>query len=375
MKMLDSSQKFFEMFLNGLQLQESVEVDCVSIRPISSSTYPDKYIKKAIRKDRHITYHYVPILNFPVIKSIFAYFSVSKTINKIIKTSVDEDIKIVCDPLLLEGLIPSIKIGKGNNIETTGFLTDMPNFANECDEHSKLKSMLYSVYNNKSDKYLHKLDKYIVLTEAMRCVANENPCLLIDCIVDEKMLKGLFPKAPKDGKPHILYAGKLHKEFGMDILGEAIKQVKSDCVFDLYGDGNYMNELKAIANERKNLCIHGIAPLQKVLQAELSSTILINPRTSQGEFTKYSFPSKTAEYMLSGVPVIMFKLPGISDEYDKYVSFVKNENPDGLAEEIDKVLQLNYKERKKIGSQARKFILENKNCVKIAKDILLFLRK
>ena len=37
----------------------------------------------------------------------------------------------------------------------------------------------------------------------------------------------------------------------------------------------------------------------------------VNPRQNNEEFTKYSFPSKTMEYLASGVPVVAYKLDGI----------------------------------------------------------------
>ena len=38
--MLDSSQKFFEMFLGGLAQMEDILVECITVPPISRGTYP-----------------------------------------------------------------------------------------------------------------------------------------------------------------------------------------------------------------------------------------------------------------------------------------------------------------------------------------------
>ena len=77
------------------------------------------------------------------------------------------------------------------------------------------------------------------------------------------------------------------------------------------------------------------------------ATILVNPRTSEGEFTKYSFPSKTMEYLLAGRCVVVNRLPGIPEEYYQYVYTPQNESVEALAECLTNVLDINRDIRKK----------------------------
>ena len=371
--LLDSSQKFFEMFLNGLAQQPDITVDCITLRPISGGTYPGFYIPGSQTRQEKLCYHYVPIWNFPVLKSLMGTAAIRRTLHKLLRQYKGEEIRIICDPLLLEGLLPAVSLGKRYSVMTAGFLTDMPEFADECDEHGFIKGLLYRFYNRKTEQAMKKLDRHIVLTEAMSCVAGEKPWLLLDCIVDETMLQGLEPENHEDGLPHVLYAGKLHREFGLDILAKAIPLIKTPCIFDIYGDGNYKETLSQLAGEQGNVKLHGIVPLQQVLKAELGASLLINPRTSAGAFTKYSFPSKTAEYMLSGVPVVMFRLPGISQSYESYICFAETETPESFAGKIDEILSLPAKERQKIGAIARGYVTENKNNRHQAARVVAFL--
>ena len=221
---------------------------------------------------------------------------------------------------------------------------------------------------------MQHLDRYILLTEAMKVIAADKPAMLLDCIVDESMINNIDAvRSEKDDMPHVLYAGKLHKEFGLDILENAIRLVKTSCIFDIYGDGNYMEQLKACAALNKNVRIHGIVPLEEVLQSEFNASVLINPRTSAGAFTKYSFPSKTAEYMLAGVPVVMFRLPGVSAEYEEYLCFANEETPESLACKIDEVLSKNHAEWCEIGKKAKKFVIANKRNDMQAQRVLDFI--
>lgn len=372
--LLDSSQKFFEMFLSGLAQQPDVTVECITLRPISHGTYPGFYIPGE-RSDRNgVTYHYVPVWNFPVLKSVMAMPAIYAKLRSLLRQHAANDVRVICDPLMLEGLLPSVSAANRYGVMTAGFLTDMPEFADECDDHGFLKNLLYRVYNRMVAWCMEKLDRYIVLTEAMSRVAGEKPWLLLECIVDETMLEGLLPEKHGDGLPRVLYAGKLHQEFGLDVLAQAIPLVKRPCIFEIYGDGNYAEELSKLADSRENVRLHGIVPLRRVLEAELGASVLINPRTSAGEFTKYSFPSKTAEYMLAGVPVVMFRLPGISKTYEDYICFAQEETPESFAEKIDELLSLSEESRRQKGAAAKQYVTDNKNNRFQAGRALNFLR-
>ena len=57
----------------------------------------------------------------------------------------------------------------------------------------------------------------------------------------------------------------------------------------------------------------GCVTNDEIVRLQCEATLLVNPRPSDKEFCKYSFPSKTIEYMASGTPVLMTKLPGVPD--------------------------------------------------------------
>ena len=78
--------------------------------------------------------------------------------------------------------------------------------------------------------------------------------------------------------------------------------------------------------------------------------------------------------MLAGVPVIMFRLPGISVEYEKYIQYADEETPESLAEKIDSVLSMCISQREQIGYSGKCFISNNKNNLMQAKRVIEFLR-
>jgi len=90
---------------------------------------------------------------------------------------------------------------------------------------------------------------------------------------------------------------------------------------------------------------------------------------------KYSFPSKTMEYMASGTPVLTTVLPGMPKEYHPYVFLLEDETADGIADMLTKVLAHSDEELFQKGNEARTFVLEQKNNVIQARKILEMLGK
>ena len=111
-----------------------------------------------------------------------------------------------------------------------------------------------------------------------------------------------------------------------------------------------------------------------VLGLQKNATVLVNPRQNNEEFTKYSFPSKNLEYLSSGVPLVAYKLDGIPDEYDDFITYPSDDSASELANEIIKICNMSDDERKVLGSKARDFVFENKNKVKQAQKIIEFIK-
>jgi glycosyltransferase involved in cell wall biosynthesis len=129
----------------------------------------------------------------------------------------------------------------------------------------------------------------------------------------------------------------------------------------LCGDGDAMNPISAIAEYDKRIIVKGKIPHSEVMQYLHSASILINPRKPEGEYTKYSFPSKTMELLASGVPTIMYKLPAIPEEYFNYSIALNDTSDTTLLNAIENLLSMPLEDRVSMGNKARQFIINNKN--------------
>lgn len=104
----------------------------------------------------------------------------------------------------------------------------------------------------------------------------------------------------------------------------------------LFGSGPFVEKLKTKYTKKDSRIQYmGVAPNAEVVAAELDASLLVNPRPTHEEFTKYSFPSKNIEYMASGTPLLTTKLPGMPKEYYPYVFLIENESVEGYAKALE----------------------------------------
>ena len=111
----------------------------------------------------------------------------------------------------------------------------------------------------------------------------------------------------------------------------------------------------------------------EIVGKEMEAALLVNPRPTDAEYVKYSFPSKTMEYMASGTPVLTTNLPGMPREYLPYVNLIEEETPQGIANALKKVLAQSDEALMEQGIRARRFVLEQRNNLVQAKKILTML--
>ena len=140
--------------------------------------------------------------------------------------------------------------------------------------------------------------------------------------------------------------------------------------------GNYTRQILVVAYKLskaiKEATKKGLLKRDEVLQLQKSCTVLINPRPKNGEYTKYSFPSKIMEYMSSGTPVIAYKLEGIPEEYYEHIYMV-NDDKGGLFGTLKDVLCKDEQELFRKGQIAKEFVLTQKSGEKQGEKILQML--
>ena len=243
--------------------------------------------------------------------------------------------------LIFDGFYPiastvAVLICSFFNIMVIGMYTDIP----KCMNHNiKKKNIFHRV--TKTIVYIGDYinrglsDAFIFLTKDMNEVINKKnkPYTVMEGMVDIRYLTD--KKYNKSNA--IMYAGGLYETYGVKMLIDAfIKWNNKDYELWLCGDGDLVKYIEKLQN--KQIKYFGSLPNEKVVEMEKRAKLLINPRFTNEEYTKYSFPSKTMEYMLSGTAVLTTKLAGIPSEYNDFLYYIEDETIDGLIICFDKIL-------------------------------------
>lgn len=279
----------------------------------------------------------------------------------------NKDVVLIADCLNQSVALGSILGAKIMRVPSIGIVTDLPDLL--LGRKDRIKNFIIRLY-----------DQYILLTEQMNdyIISNithkKKPYIIVEGMVDINMKNRGIYKQEKYSKKICMYTGILDCKYGIEILVKGFNKANiPNSELHIYGNGDFKNELLKLSKKNKNIKYFGLKPNNYIVEEQQKATLLINPRPSNEEFTKYSFPSKNMEYMVSGTPTLLTKLPGMPKEYLEYVYVLENESVDGMAEKLIEILNLSPEELKEKGKLAKEYVLNNKSNKNQAQRIIKWL--
>lgn len=247
---------------------------------------------------------------------------------------------------------------------------------------SPRKDLLYKalklVDRNIINKYLKCVDGYILLTKYMKdkLPIDEKPYIVIEGMSDIRAFDLCNDLVKDNYYKQILYSGTLSERFGIITLIKAFKLIENNNIqLLLCGDGDAVSDIKNAATQDGRIRYLGKLPHDEVFKLQSKATLLVNPREYDSEYTKYSFPSKTIEYLMSGTPTLIYQLPGIPDEYYNYCFTIRDKGVIPLKNKIEEILSKEDKSLRYLGIKAREFVTENKSIEKQTDRIYSFLER
>lgn len=159
----------------------------------------------------------------------------------------------------------------------------------------------------------------------------------------------------------IVATGSLYGANGFrDILSAFSRLKGSQYRLVLAGRGPLEAEIASAAKRDPRIEFKGFLEIHDLLALHAKADVLVSMRVTQSHNTAYAFPSKTFEYLLSGVPVITTETGHMKAEYGQYCFILEEESPQALAALLQRIERLVPAERARIGRAARQFIIDHK---------------
>lgn len=359
-----TDQKYHTLLQKGLR-NNGATVYCYSGLPINRDVTRKAFISEKDDVENDIHYHYYTTINLPVIRQLMifcaGFFNILFSRRKF-------DF-LICDFMSTMNSFGMALAAKTRRVPVVEIVMDLPGLMNTTGEP------VQGVYKRLSNL----ADGYVLLTKQMSDVINpkKKPHIVLEGHVD-----AILPEVTQEekwevvtGKRVIIYAGGIHKIFGIENLVKGfIKAEIENSELRIFGDGDYREELERICKNHRNIKYMGVVDNKDIVYQEQRAALLVNPRPSEPIYTRYSFPSKNMEYMVSGTPVLTTNLPGMPEEYKDYVYIIKDETVDGVASALKEVLKENTYERAERGRVARDYVIKNKNNDVQAERIVNFIK-
>lgn len=257
-----------------------------------------------------------------------------------------------------------------SNLKIILIAPDLPEYMSDND--GRLRSSLKKINNHLLQSLYSKIDGFVVLTKYMseRLITNNQPFVVIEGIYNPSD-DCSDNQSDKPDKKLIVYTGTLDRRYDVMDLVEAVRLLdRDDFVLELYGTGDTRQEIIEISRRDSRIIYCGVRSRKEVMNRQRQAFLLVNPRKGNMEFTKYSFPSKTMEYLASGTPTLINRMAGIPNEYYKYCFCPDSEGDTKFSQTINEILDMDINLLNRIGDNARRFILTQKNPAKQTQKIV-----
>ncbi|MBP3540396.1 MAG: glycosyltransferase family 4 protein [Clostridia bacterium] len=339
--------------IRGVEEALGRNIEIVNGLPVGAwPGYGDKLLPDRAWKNGDADCHEVGCINLPFVKQAMRAAKAKRLLKKLLRPGD----RVVLYSAYMPFLKALHKLPR--DIDVTAVITDLPEFY-DLGQVSALRKMLRRMQNRLVYKYMQRVNRFVLLTKQMHqpLKVGDRPWMLMEGICTAEAGTASEDKQERA----ILYAGTLHYQFGIKNLLDAFRMMEDPSAqLWICGGGEAEKEIRELCEIDPRVKFFGFLSQSQVADLRSRAAVLVNPRTNEGEYTKYSFPSKTMEYMASGKPVVMYRLDGIPREYDPHLYYVADSTPASLADSLTYVLTHPEEARQK-GLQAQQFVLENKN--------------
>lgn len=375
-----SNHNFEMSLIGGFSRLNDAELRVITSPMVFSFPHNNKkaFVRQTVYRESNYSVRSIGFCNVALINIVSQVYALTKAIRREINKFDGESITIVVNTpsmILSTALFRAIASIKDKKITTALIVPDVPECMVEMSGRLTLKNRLVGLINKRTAKLSQRYDKYVYLTEAMNDyyhAATEDYIVMEGLIDDSKaFMLSRAVAVSRPAKEIILYTGTLRRIFGVTFLIDVFEKGKFDnAELWICGSGEAADEIAERARRNNNIKFYGLVDSARARELQSMATVLVNPRSSDGRYTRYSFPSKTIEYLLAGKTVVMNRLPGIPPEYDRYLHYPDNESVEAWVEKLNEIFTMSSAERDDRDAAGHNFIISkkiaSKQCSRIA---------
>lgn len=374
--MNESGFKFHTLIMKGMCSRSDVHVTSVVGRSVGRSSHKGFYWKRYQEQaGENLRYDHLGFLNFPVIKHLMVGAGFFGRTVKWLRKTRGQERAIIMDAAYVTAHPFVLAANCLSKCHTSAIFCDIYEYMGDVKDarNNDNVSFLHRMVRKLAASSYRKLDSFIFLAEEMSDVVNpeHKPYIVMEGLVDVNMQTVSNNLEDKVPQKTVMYAGSLNGSYGLKNLVEGFLAYSNpDARLWIFGAGDYEPQIREAARQDERILFGGALNLEQVVEKELQVTLMINPRPTDLEFTRYSFPSKNMEYMVSGTPILTTRLPAMPRDYYDYIYTIDGNTPADITAALEKVFALTPEELHEMGGKAREFVLTKKNNVAQAGRIL-----
>lgn len=351
-----SNQNFHEKLIRALSINNKVDV--ISLRPFSHHLTKVRKLDYEVKEIGNVRWHYLKRSGNKIYRTLIAPTLINKEIKKL-----DYKNSIIITDTINKTIVRSIsKLKDKYKIPVIGICTDSPSNITGTRRS-------YTVYLL---EHCADFDGYIALTEGLNNLFNPSgkPGYIFEGIVEDRA----FKEKEESKKPYFFFGGALLPRYGVYQLIESFNELKrNDVELLICGHHGDKDRIKLACQGNNNIKYLGILPMNKVMEYEASAIANINPRPFSEDLDRFSIPSKTLEYMVSGRPTISVKNTILQSKFQNEVIWVDSASPKDLKQGLEKALEMTEVERENFGEDAKNRVLALYSLENVSKSIQNFL--
>ena len=378
-EVLAHTKGYVEQSANIFQrkLIQGLDANAIEAKIISApfiGAYPMRYKKMCFKGfiEAQARYQYVSFSNIWGIRNFSRSFSLKKAIKAYLSAEPEEEflIFVYCahTPFLdaavyAKNLKPKSKI--------VFVVPDLPQYMNLNETGRGLYDFFKRYDIRRMERYIAKVDSFVLLTEPMKDVlkVENRPYVVVEGLVDN--VDGAENTRKNDDITRIVYAGKMNVKFGIKTLVDAFTSLPNeDYRLILCGDGDAREYVEEKRRTDSRIEYQGVVSSSQVKTYINAADVLVNPRPNNEAYTKYSFPSKNIEYLMSGKPVVAYMLDGMPPCYHDFLFAVSDETVQAMRDAIEQAIRAEDHEKKNKARMAREYMCRELLCDKVVAKII-----